>query len=261
MFKNSSLECLKNVRVLVSNDDGIHAPGIHILEGILKHIFDDIWIVSPAYEQSGAGHSLTLGRPLRVKQLEEKRFSVDGTPTDCVLMGISEILKDKKPDLVISGINYGRNVADHISYSGTVAAAMEATLLHVPSIALSLEVSHDHSPKWEVAEKFLPQLLEKVTHFSWPPDIFLNANFPDKPIQDVKGYKITPQGKRHLSNSPVKREDPFGLPYYWLDIMQHENQDDQTDLDALRAGWITITPLQANQTHYPTIDNLEPLFR
>lgn len=260
MLRNSKLDSLKEARVLLSNDDGAYAAGIHILEQILERIFDDIWVAAPTYEQSGAGHSLTIHRPLRIKQLNEKRFAIDGTPTDCVLLAVCEVLKDKRPDLIISGINYGRNVADHITYSGTVAAAMEATLLGIPSIAISLEVSQSHKPRWENVETYLPQLIQKLPHLSWPPDVFLNVNFPDKPLDDIKGFKITQQGRRHLSNPPIKRDDPFGIPYYWLDVLQREPFAHHTDLDALIEGWITVTPLHVNLTHYPTIDRLTHLF-
>lgn len=245
---------LKTSRIMLANDDGIFAPGLHMLHECISELSDDVWVVAPASEQSGAGHSLSMQRPLRIKQVEDRKFSVDGTPTDCVVLGITEVLKDKKPDFVFSGINYGRNVADHVTYSGTVAAAMEALILGIPSIAVSLEVSHKHGyPAWDTVKAHLPSILEKVCATSWDTNVFLNINFPNLPADQVKGVKIVSQGSRRTNKPPLSREDPFGKTYYWIDVFDQKDDNPETDIASLSDGYITVTPLSVNLTHQSSL--------
>lgn len=251
---------LKSSRILLANDDGIYAPGLHMLHECIVELCDDVWVVAPLSEQSGAGHSLSMQRPLRIKEIEDRKYSVDGTPTDCVVLGITEVLKDKKPDFVFSGINYGRNVADHVTYSGTVAAAMEAVILGIPSIALSLEVDHKHGyPAWETVIYHLPSILEKVCTQSWDKNVFLNINFPNLPADQVKGVRVVSQGSRRTNRPPLTREDPFGKTYYWIDVFDQRDTNPDTDIASLRDGYITITPLSVNLTHGDSLTFFEEM--
>src|SRR3954469_20955398 len=165
-------------RILISNDDGIESPGIKILEQIARELSDDVWVVAPDQEQSGASHSLTTRRPLRLNQVAERRYSVDGTPTDCVLLAVKKLLRDRPPDLVLSGINGGSNVGEDLTYSGTVAAAIEATLLGIPAMALSQDYTDGGPVPWETSEAFAPEVIRKLLHMQWPEHTLFNVNFP-----------------------------------------------------------------------------------
>src|SRR5450432_1271669 len=172
---------LDTARILISNDDGIEAAGLRMLEAVARTLCPDVWVVAPALEQSRAGHSLTLRRPLRIRKLAEQRYAVDGTPTDCVLLAIKFIMKDARPTLVLSGVNAGGNLGEDITYSGTVAAAMEATLLGVPAVALSQHYSRVTGPRWDTGEKFAVQVLRRLAGAPWPRNTLINVNFPDVP--------------------------------------------------------------------------------
>lgn len=242
----------KNPRILLSNDDGIHAPGIAILRKIAETISDDIWVVAPETEQSCSSHSLTLTRPLRPKQLQEKTFMVDGTPTDCVLLALEKIMPDTLPDLVLSGVNKGANMADDITYSGTVAAAMEAALMGIPSIALSQQAYPGHATKWETALAHGPTLLAHAIELAWEKGAFLNINFPDTEPQNVKGVSVTRHGTRPISQSFLEQKDPFGRTCYWLGpIYEQDPEHPDTDLYALSHGHISVTPIHLDLTYYP----------
>src|SRR6476646_4186333 len=169
------------MRILITNDDGIHAPGLDVCEEIARGLSDDVWIVAPESDQSGVSHSLSLNDPLRLRQIEEKRYAVKGTPTDCVVMGIRHILHDNRPDLVLSGVNRGRNVAEDVSYSGTIAGAIEGTILGFPSFALSLSFSATtrQKPYWETAVRFGPEVIRKVLAAGIPRGVLINVNCPD----------------------------------------------------------------------------------
>src|SRR4051812_21364487 len=169
------------MRILCTNDDGIHAPGLKTLESIARNLSDDVWVVAPETDQSGVAHSLSLNDPLRLRQIDERRFAVKGTPTDCVIMGVRHILKDRRPDLVLSGVNKGQNVAEDVTYSGTVAAAIEATILGIPAVALSQAYGpngRDHI-SWEVAERQAPAIIRKVLEAGVPKGVLVNVNFPN----------------------------------------------------------------------------------
>jgi len=244
---------LDGVRILITNDDGIHAPGLEVLEAIAGQLSDDVWVVAPDSEQSGASHSLTLHEPIRVREYGPKRFAVVGTPTDCVVMAIHHLLKDNKPDLVLSGVNRGANVADDITYSGTVAGAMEGTVMGVPSIALSQTYGWEHRnlPPWETAAAHGPKLIAQLWDIGWPDHVLLNINFPDRDPEGVTGTEVTSQGKRDVSALKIiEREDGRGIPYFWFGFQPPEvfAPDPGTDRHALWHGRISVTPLHMNLT-------------
>lgn len=245
------------MRILLTNDDGIHAEGLATLERIAAKLSDDVWIVAPETDQSGLAHSLTLSEPLRLRKLGEKRFALRGTPTDCVIMAVREVL-DRKPDLVLSGVNAGGNVADDVTYSGTVAGAIEGTVHGIRSIALSQLYSYDERGAvipFEVAEAFAPDLIAKLMTVDLPPGTFFNLNFPNCAPAEVQGVTVTGQGKLDFGLSVEKREDGRGVPYYWLRFGDRMgNFREGTDLQALKAGRISVTPLKLDMTDYALQD-------
>lgn len=259
--KLQKMENSNNLRILISNDDGIHAPGIKILEKIARELTDDVWIVAPDQEQSGAAHSLTLNHPLRAKKLKDKKFAVYGTPTDCVLMAVEELMEGKKPDLVLSGINNGANLGDDVTYSGTVAAAIEATLMKIPAIALSLNTKISEPNKWQTAEDHAPALIKKLIDIGWPKDVLININFPDVESKKIKGVKVCKMGFRLPYKSIIKSLDPRGNPYYWFGaIPDHLENEKDTDLSVINENMISITPLHLDMTHTKTLSQLQKHF-
>lgn len=239
------------MRILVTNDDGIHAPGLKILEEIANGLSKDVWIVAPEHEQSGASHSLTLTQPLRLRKISSRKFAVRGTPTDCVMMGVHEIMKDKRPALLLSGVNRGSNLGEDVTYSGTVAAAMEGTLLGIPSIALSQKLSPGHPVKWATTSHHAPKVIRKLLKKGWPKGVLININFPDVTSESVKGVQITRQGQRDLTDLMLDhRIDARGVPYYWIGF-RHENgrSPKGTDIRAVDDGYIAVSPLQLDLTH------------
>lgn len=237
--------------ILVSNDDGIHSEGIKSLARALKRV-GEIFVVAPDRERSAASHSLTLHRPLRVEKHGSNIYAVDGTPTDCINIAVNGILK-KKPDLVVSGINKGGNLGDDVTYSGTVSAAMEGTLLGIPSIAISL-VSRDNFD-FKAAAKFAARLARFILKKELPKDTLLNINVP--PGVNVKGYKITKQGKRFYGDAVVEKVDPRGKKYYWIggDVLKWEGGKD-TDFEAIADNFISITPVHLDMTNYASFKEL-----
>jgi 5'-nucleotidase len=251
----------KQPRILISNDDGVHAPGLKVLEKVARTITSDVWVVAPENEHSGAGHSLTLRRPIRVRKVSPKRFAVDGTPTDCVMVAINKILKDNPPTLVLSGINHGSNLGEDVTYSGTVAAAMEATLLGVPAIALSQSTKHDQPTKWSTAEYFAPQIIKKLIIQQWPSLVLMNVNFPDVVSQSVKGIRIVKQGLRHVRDNLIDWFDPVGRPFYWINVIQDNTPTElETDLEAINQDFIAITPLHLDLSHEKMLKQLKQVF-
>jgi 5'-nucleotidase len=242
----------KQLRILVSNDDGIHAPGLAVAEKIARTLSDDIWVVAPETEQSGASHSLTLSLPLRLRNAGPQRFAVSGTPTDCVMLAGIHIMKDNLPDLVISGVNRGFNVADDVTYSGTVAAAMEGAVLGIPSIAMSQAVGgRDETVElWTCAEKHGPPLVKRLVEIGWPKDVLLNINFPALPPSKVKRVAVVAQGQRDQSVLRVdERQDARGRPYFWIGFKRiFSDPQPGTDLRAMVEGAISVTPLHLNLT-------------
>ena len=244
---------LAKARVLISNDDGINAPGLKLLERVIRPLVREVWVVAPETEQSGAGHSLTLRRPLRLRKISGRRFAVDGTPTDCVLLGLKKVLKDRPPDLVLSGINRGGNMGEDVTYSGTIAAAMEATLLGFPAIAFSLVTDDRRAGKWATAEHWVGPVLDKLGAHSWPPNVFINVNFPDVPARAVKGIEVTRQVQRRIFDNLMEGVDPRGDTYFWIGSQRTEDSCPRgTDLAATKRGVISITPLTLDLTHRAT---------
>lgn len=244
-------------RILLSNDDGIAAPGLEVLERIAKALTEDIWVAAPETEQSGAGHSLTLHVPVRVRQVSQQRYAISGTPTDCVLLALREIIKDKKVDLVLSGVNRGSNVGDDVTYSGTIAAAMEGTILGVPSIAMSQLYDDAEEVHWATAEHFAPGLITKLVSAGWPEHTLININFPNCPPDKVKGVKVSPQGKRLVNVALSERVDPKGRPYFWLGGERNNDSDNpESDIAMLEAGYITVTPITLDLTDYKTMEKV-----
>jgi len=257
MFKQ--LPDLHNARILISNDDGISAPGIAILEAVARQLSDDVWVSAPETEQSGAGHSLSLHRPLRIREAGEKRFAVDGTPTDSVLLAINHIMTDRKPDLMLSGVNRGANLADDVTYSGTVAAAMEGTLLGVPSIAFSQVFVGEVN--WSVATRYAMEVIQRLAAFAlagqWHRNVLMNVNFPAVDPNAVKGYEVAVQGKRKIGDGLTERLDPRGRPYIWIGPQRTgEVPDAGSDIAAVEAGYIAITPLSIDLTDYSSLSSL-----
>lgn len=244
------------LRILVTNDDGIHGPGLAVLLRIARQISSDIWVVAPEEEQSGAGHSLSLAHPVRLRKMGPRKYAVRGTPTDCVLMAIRHVMKDSLPDLVLSGVNRGQNIADDVTYSGTIAAAMEGTQLGIPSVALSQAFGFGKGPKvnWPTAEKFAPGILKKLLKAGWPKNVLININFPDVKPDAVKGIEVTGQGKRDQSLVMVdERIDARQKPYFWFGFEPIASKPAEgTDLHAVYNGFISVTPLHMNLTHTQT---------
>jgi len=248
------------MRILVTNDDGIEAPGLDVLQEIASELSDDVWTVAPETDQSGAAHSLTLHEPLRLRQLGERVYAVKGTPTDCVIMCVRHILHDQKPDLVLSGVNSGQNIADDVTYSGTIAGAIEGTLLGIPSVALSQAVNYENRAeiRWQTAMKHGATVVRKLINAGWPQNVMINLNFPDCEPGDVRGIEVTAQGKRDQDYLRiVDRTDARGKPYYWLGFnRQLSDPEKGTDLWALRESYISVTPLQLDLTHVETCRKL-----
>jgi 5'/3'-nucleotidase len=242
------------MRILCTNDDGIHAPGLKVMDEIARALSDDVWLVAPELDQSGVSHSLSLNDPLRLREVSPRHFAIRGTPTDCVIMGSKHILGEKGPDLVLSGVNKGRNVAEDVVYSGTIAGALEGTILGLPSFALSQEFSLGtrNSPPWESALKFGPQIIRKVLAAGVPKNTVINVNFPACAPDEVQGIRVTRQGKRNLGFLKIdERRDGRGNPYFWIGFERAaglDTPDEGTDLAALAAHYVSVTPLRLDRT-------------
>ncbi|MEO3385972.1 5'/3'-nucleotidase SurE [Mesorhizobium sp. CAU 1741] len=247
------------MRILLTNDDGVHAEGLQVLERIARTLSDDVWVVAPETDQSGFAHSLSLSEPLRMRKVKEKHYAVRGTPTDCVIMGVRHILPEP-PDLILSGVNSGSNVADDVTYSGTIAGAMEGTLLGIRSVALSQGYSvteEGRTVRWETTERHAPDLLGKLIGLSLPANVFLNLNFPNCGPDDVQGVSVTSQGKITHGLWLDERKDGRGFPYFWLRFgREPAEMRDGTDLAALKADHISVTPLHMDLTAYAVKDQI-----
>lgn len=256
-------KALSDSRILVTNDDGIHAPGLKALERAAKRISKDVWVVAPEVEQSGAAHSLTLNNPLRVRKISPRRYAVNGTPTDCVLLGVKEIVSSKKKvNLVLSGINRGCNVAEDITYSGTIAGAMEGALLEIFSIAVSQELKDGMPMHWQTGEEYLCKVIQKLRGFEMPSSNLLSVNIPNVLPNQVKAIAIARQGRRKFEGLPDKRFDPKGREYYWIGGTGFNQKEDHPDSDhaMMHAGYVTVTPLSLELTNRPLIQKLNLLF-
>lgn len=253
------------MRILLTNDDGFEAPGMKILREIAQSLSNDLWIVAPSEEQSGAGHSLTLTRPLRIRQRGDQQYSVDGTPTDSVMLAVAKIMKDGPPDLILSGVNRGANLGEDVTYSGTVSATMEGALAGIPSIALSQayerggmgdEVPFEAARLW--GEKVLkPLIKQRMDHRT-----LININFPAVAADQVKGVRVVSQGIRDYGRLQiVSNRDPRGFEYHWFGLgPMVETPAHSTDLEAIEDGYISVTPLHLDLTHYASMDGLKALY-
>ncbi len=241
--------------ILVSNDDGFRSEGIIALSEALRPL-GTVYVVAPDRERSAAGHSLTLTHPLRVEKVGHRIYAVDGTPTDCVNLGVNGILRKKKVDILVSGINKGGNMGDDITYSGTVSAAMEGTLLGIPSVAVSL-VSRNHF-RFDEAAQFAAKVARKVLARRLPKDTLLNVNVPNVPGHEIRGVKVTRQGKRIYGEAVVEKRDPRGRKYYWIggDTLKTEDIPG-SDLEAVEQNYISITPIHLDMTNYVSMRTLK----
>lgn len=246
-------------RILICNDDGIHSEGIKVIEKAALSVTKDVWVVAPAYEQSGTGHSFTMHRSMSVKKVSERHYTVEGTPTDCVIYACRHLLRKHLPDLILSGINQGANLGSDVTYSGTVGAAIEGTLQGIRSIALSLHgaKSKADTQAWKTAEKYAPEIIKKLMSVEWAPQVLMNVNFPSIPPEQVSGIEISSLGQCKIGNdisvsSAVEDEELFQIGY-----ARHEDPSIKgTDLEAVLRGAITITPVTLNMAHDRMISDL-----
>jgi len=257
-----TLEDLSAARILVVNDDGINAPGLKVLERIAKSLSKDVWVFAPEVEQSGMSHAFTLTGAIRVQRLGPRRFSVSGSPTDCVLLAVSEFLKDHKPDLVLSGVNRGANLAEEVIYSGTVAGAMEGALLGIRSFALSQVHGPERAINWEATQKCGADVIRSLLAKDWTRDVFMNVNFPACAADDVAGITVAPQGRRSAGYE-IHRITPMrGREYYMLGESQHGDDMRRGDSDykAIARNEIAITPLHVDLTHRGSLTTIRSDF-
>lgn len=258
----SKLPPLGKARILVTNDDGIHANGMRILAGIARTLCSDVWIVAPESEQSAMSHSMSLRRPLHVRRLGPRRFSVNGTPTDCVLAAYHKILADRRPDLVLSGINHGLNLGEDVVYSGTVAAAMEAAMLGLRAVAVSQSTGPDGKLRAATPEAVLPGLLKRLTRLDWTRDLLINVNIPDRAPNEVAGIRVCRQGRRDTGIAVSDFVDPAGRSFLWIgSFMSDESSERDSDLTAVFEGAVAVTPLHQDLTQRAALKALTAVFK
>ncbi len=244
------------VRILLSNDDGVSSEGLRTLYDSMRSL-GEVIVVAPDREQSAAGHSLSLHRPLRINALEENWYAVDGTPTDCVNLALNGLLKDRPPDIVLSGINKGGNLGDDITYSGTVAAAMEATLIGYPAVAVSLVYEDGEPFLFELAGQFARRIAEEILKANIKKGILLNVNVPNIKAEDCRGVRVTRQGKRVFGDAIVEKIDPRGREYYWIGGNgQNWVREPDTDFDAVSNRAISVTPIRLDFTDFDAMEEL-----
>ena len=246
------------MRILLTNDDGIHAEGLSALERIAASLSDDVWICAPEAERSGASRALTLSDPIRVREYGPRRFSTSGTPTDCVMLGLRDLVKGAKPDLVLSGVNCGVNLAEDVTMSGTVAGAIEAMALGVPGIALSQGGFYEGGKDYESSEAYAPGIIRRLLDVGWPDDVIMNLNFPGQPPAEITEVEVTRQGFRDVHvRVAEKRTDLRGREYFWVGYRQERSEPAEgTDLRALYDGKISVTPLHIDLTHGESVHKL-----
>ncbi|MBD8880967.1 5'/3'-nucleotidase SurE [Rhodanobacter sp. 7MK24] len=243
------------MRVLVSNDDGVDARGIHVLAARLREV-GEVTVVAPDRDRSGASNSLTLDAPLRVLRMEDGRYRVAGTPTDCVHLALSGLL-DHEPDIVVSGINNSANLGDDVIYSGTVSAAMEGRFLGLPAIAVSL-VSEDHRGEhYDSAATAVLLLMRRLLVDPLPADTILNVNVPDRPWPEIRGFEVTRLGRRHRAAPCIAQTDPRGRPIWWIGPAgEIDDAGPGTDFDAVRRGHVSVTPIHVDLTRYQALEKV-----
>lgn len=242
-------------RILLTNDDGYFSDGICDLYKALERVAD-VYMVAPDREQSASSHSLTLNRPLRLHKLDPHRYTTDGTPTDCVMLAVHMLFKKRPPDLVISGINHGANMGDDVTYSGTVAAAIEGSIMRIPSLAVSM-ANYEPGTPMRRAAAFVVKLLKSFASLDLDPSVFLNINFPADNGRPYKKFEFTSQGMREYHDIIVHKTDPRGKPYYWIGGRPKWKTTKGTDFEAVSRGVISITPLQLNFTDTDTLTTLQ----
>jgi 5'-nucleotidase len=244
--------------ILVTNDDGFFSKGIQTLAEVLQEL-GEVYIVAPDRDRSAVSHALTMHRPLKVDLIKEKCFSVNGTPTDCVVVGVKKLLP-REPDLLVSGINKGANLGEDVTYSGTVSAAIEGTILNVPSFAISLVGERPF--RYETASHFALRIAKFVLEKKLPTDTLLNVNVPNKALQEIKGIKITKQGKRSYENSIHEIYSPWGEKQYWIGggIVSWQKMEG-TDIQAIMENYVSVTPLHIDLTNYQALDYLRDFYR
>src|SRR6476659_1194723 len=253
------------MRILLTNDDGVNARGLRLLETVARRLADDIWVVAPSEEQSGAGHSLTLTEPVRLRHHGEQRFSVTGTPTDAVMLALAHVMKDAPPDVILSGINRGANLGEDVTYSGTVSAAMEGALAGVRSIALSQAYSREgmgDTVPFAAAEGWAERVLAPLLTFDTPAGALINVNVPSVPSDEVKGIRVCRQEIREYGRLRiVQRTDLRGYDYYWFGLgPMVETPGHLTDLEAVADGYVSVTPLPLDLTHDQSLGPLARQF-
>jgi len=247
-------------RILIANDDGINAPGLAVMERIARTVTDDVWVVAPDFERSGASRSVSLAEPIRVNKIADKRFSLlRGTPTDCVVMAFDQLMDQVPPTLVLSGVNRGSNLAEDMTYSGTVAAAMEAAQYGIRSIAMSQVFELGADVRWQTAEEYGPRVVESLLALETPPGVFHNVNFPNVDPDQVRGVRSARQGRWGSFRVNVDvRTDARRFPYSWLSFVHEPGAPEPgTDLEAAYSGWISVTPLHSDITWHAGLAALE----
>ena len=248
------------MRILITNDDGIHSPGLEALERVARALTEDVWVVAPEFDQSGLSHSLSLSDPLRLRRIGPRHFAVRGTPTDCVIMGVRSLLGER-PDLILSGINSGTNVADDVTYSGTIAGAMEGTLLGIPSIALSQGYNYESGDRvvpWETAETFAPEIIRKLVAFGFPESVLYNINFPNRTPAETGEVVVTATGRLSHGLHIEERRDGRNLPYFWVAYRGEKAAEARagSDNEAVGRGLISVTPLRLDMTAHDIMRDL-----
>jgi len=243
------------MHLLVSNDDGVDAPGIAELARALQPL-GKVSVVAPDRDRSGASNSLTLDQPIRAVQMPDKRYRVAGTPSDCVFLALSGLL-DSEPDIVVSGINNSANMGDHVLYSGTVAAAIEGRFLGLPAVAISLASVDHHGTHFETAGQAALRIVQRLLDDPLPADTILNVNVPDRPWDELAGFEATRLGHHHKSEPCIRQTDPRGRPIWWIGPSgSEEDAGPGTDFDAVRRGMVSVTPITVDLTHYRTLDKI-----
>ena len=248
------------MRILVTNDDGIHAAGLDACKEIAAKLGAEVWVVAPETDQSGVSHSLSLNDPLRLREAGERHFAVKGTPTDCVIMGVRHIMKEP-PDLILSGVNWGSNLGDDVTYSGTIAGAMEGCALGIPSIALSQAYDEEdrRTIDWSAGEAHGPDLVRRLVNAGWPQGLLLNVNFPGCAADEVQGVVAVPQGTYDLQSTEIiQRTDVRQRAYYWIGLRRRKGAPaENSDLGAVHARKISVTPLHLNLTEMAVLEKIQ----
>ena len=254
---------ISKARVLLTNDDGINALGLKTLEQILLPVAKEVFVIAPETEKSGSGHSLTLQRPLRIREITNHRFAVNGTPTDCVLLAINHILREQTPDIVISGINHGYNLADDVTYSGTIAAAMEAVIQGIPALALSIDYESNNYVHWLTIKNWMPKILKSLEGLCISSLTLLNINFPNIQSGLIDGIQVTKQGKNKIGDTIIEGKDPKNCSYFWIGSQKNclNEVEKGTDLEAVKRKKISVTPLSINLTDNIELQNIESVFK